>query len=84
MGTLGVLLGAAYMLWAFQRLFMGPFNERNRDLPDISGREIFTLAPLGAIVLILGIYPAPVLDMISASLGRLVQILGPAASASAF
>ena len=83
-GTLGVLLGAAYMLWAFQRLFMGPFNERNRDLPDISGREIFTLAPLGAIVLILGIYPAPVLDMISASLGRLVQILGPAASASAF
>ena len=77
-GTLGVLLGAGYMLWAFQRLFMGPFNERNRDLPEINAREIFSLAPLGAIVVLLGFYPAPVLDLIGASLGHLARIFAPA------
>ena len=76
LGTLGVLLGAGYMLWAFQRLFMGPFNERNKDLPEINSREIFTLAPLGAIVVLLGFYPAPVLNLLGASLGHLARILG--------
>jgi NADH-quinone oxidoreductase subunit M len=83
-GTLGVLLGAGYMLWAYQRLFMGPPNERCRDLPEINGREIFTLAPLGAIVVLLGFYPAPVLDLIGASLGELVRILSVPALVSAF
>ena len=82
LGTLGVLLGAGYMLWAFQRLFMGPFNQRYRDLPEINSREIATLAPLGVIVVVLGIYPAPVLDLLGATLGKLSQILqsGPAVS----
>jgi NADH-quinone oxidoreductase subunit M len=78
LGTLGVLLGAGYMLWAFQRLFMGPFNERYKDLPEINSREVFTLAPLAAIVVLLGIYPAPVLNLISVSLGQLSQVLGSA------
>lgn len=77
LGTLGVLLGAAYMLWAYQRIFMGPLNQRYRDIPEINSREIFTLAPLAVIVVILGIYPRPVLDLLKASLGHLVQILGP-------
>ena len=81
LGTLGVLLGAAYMLWAFQRLFMGPFNERWKDLPEINGREIFSLAPLAVIVIVLGIYPAPVLDLLAQSLGELVKDLnGPVMS----
>lgn len=78
LGTLGVLLGAGYMLWAFQRLFMGPFNKRYKDLPEINSREVFTLAPLAAIVVLLGIYPAPVLDLISVSLGQLSRVLGSA------
>lgn len=81
LGTLGVLLGAGYMLWAFQRIFMGPFNERWKDLPEINGREIFTLVPLAILVIVLGIYPAPVLDLLGASLGQLVRVLGtPAVS----
>lgn len=76
LGTIGVLLGAAYMLWAFQRLFMGPFNERNDFLVEVSGREIFTLAPLAIVIVILGIYPAPVLDLIGPSLGELSKLLG--------
>jgi len=74
-GTLGVLLGAAYMLWAFQRLFMGSFNERNKDLVEVNSREIAMLAPLAVLVILLGIYPAPVLDLISASLSQLSQTL---------
>jgi NADH-quinone oxidoreductase subunit M len=74
-GTLGVLLGAAYMLWAFQRLFMGSFNERNKDLAEINAREIATLVPLAVIVIILGVYPMPVLDLISASLSDLSHTL---------
>ncbi len=84
LGTLGVLLGAAYMLWTFQRLFMGPLNERCRSLPEINGREIFTLAPLGVIVVLLGFYPAPVLNLIGASLGELVRALGAPASLAGF
>jgi NADH-quinone oxidoreductase subunit M len=76
LGTLGVLLGAAYMLWAFQRLFMGPFNERNKGLVEMNTREILTLAPLAVVVIVLGIYPAPVLDLISASLGDLSRMVG--------
>jgi len=83
-GTLGVLLGAAYMLWAFQRVFMGPFNDRCKDLTEINGRELFTLIPLGVIVLILGVYPAPVLDMLSASLGQLVTVFETTRMATGF
>ena len=79
-----MLLGAAYMLWAFQRLFMGPLNERCRDLPEINSREIFTLAPLGAIVVLLGFYPMPVLNLIGASLGELVRVLGTPAALAGF
>ena len=82
LGTLGVLLGAGYMLWAFQRIFMGPFNERCKDIPEINGREIFTLVPLAVLVIILGIYPAPVLDLLGASLGHLVEVLGTPAVSS--
>ena len=73
--TLGVLLGAGYMLWAFQRLFMGSFNERNKDLVEVNSREVAMLAPLAVIVILLGIYPAPVLDLISASLSQLSETL---------
>ena len=75
LGTTGVLLGAAYMLWAFQRLFMGSFNDRNKDLTEINSREIAMLVPLAILVVLLGIYPQPVLDLISASLGQLSQTL---------
>ncbi len=84
LGTFGVLLGAAYMLWAFQRLFMGPFDERNKDLTEINSREIFTLVPLAVIVFILGVYPAPVLDLLASSLGQLSQSLSTGTAISGF
>jgi NADH-quinone oxidoreductase subunit M len=71
----GVVLGASYMLWTFQRIFFGPLKEKYKTLPDINGRELFTLVPLGAIVIFLGVYPLPVLDLISTSLNYLNQLV---------
>src|SRR5687767_9129936 len=56
-----VVLTAAYLLWALQRVYLGPPNEKYRTLPDINGRELFTLVPLGAIVIFLGVYPRPII-----------------------
>jgi NADH-quinone oxidoreductase subunit M len=75
--TTCVVITAAYLLWTFQRVFFGPINEKYADLPDISGRELFTLIPVGILVLILGIYPMPVLNLIGASLDNLVKIVTP-------
>jgi NADH-quinone oxidoreductase subunit M len=67
----GVVLTAAYMLWAFQRIFLGKANEKYKDLPDINAREILSLVPLVVIVLIVGVYPKVVLDLINVSLTSL-------------
>jgi len=61
-GTLGIILGAVYMLWMFQRVMFGPLdNEENHHLTDLSGREIAVLAPLIAMIVIMGVYPQPFL-----------------------
>ena len=71
--TLGMLLNAAYFLWAFQRIFFGPANEKYNELPEINNRELFTVVPLAIITLILGVYPRPFLDLISATLNVLID-----------
>jgi NADH:ubiquinone oxidoreductase subunit 4 (subunit M) len=46
-------------------------------MPDINGREMFTLVPLGAIVIIVGVYPSVVLDLLRASLDQINQVIIP-------
>jgi len=76
-GASGVVLTAGYLLWTIQRVYLGPPNEKYLGLPDINGREMFTLVPLGIIVVILGIYPHAVLDLLSASLNQLNAMVIP-------
>ncbi|MBU0505038.1 NADH-quinone oxidoreductase subunit M [bacterium] len=64
----GVIIGAAYLLWTIQRMFFGTLDEKYAALKDISLREVLSLAPLGVIVVILGVYPKPMLDLIDSSL----------------
>ena len=73
--TLGIVLTAAYMLWTLQRVFLGQPNEKWASLPDINGRELFTLVPLAIIVLALGIYPSLLLDLMTSSLNHLVEVV---------
>jgi len=66
--AVGVVLTAAYILWTYQRIFLGAKNEKYAGLPEINWRETVTLAPLALIVLILGIYPKALLDIMNATL----------------
>ncbi|MDQ7844220.1 MAG: NADH-quinone oxidoreductase subunit M [Armatimonadota bacterium] len=68
----GVVFSAAMFLWTIQRIFLGPFNERWAHLPDMDGREKVALVPLAALMLIFGIYPRPLLDVINAAMAVLV------------
>ncbi len=78
----GVIITAAYMLWAFQRMFMGPVNEKYKDLPEITPREICTLAPLGAIVIFLGVYPMPLINLFNVTVDQVKVLFDVAASAT--
>ena len=65
--------GPAYFLWAFQRIFFGKLNEKYSALPEINRLELFTVVPLLVITLFFGIYPAPYLDMISATMNNIIN-----------
>jgi NADH-quinone oxidoreductase subunit M len=70
----GVILAAIYLLWAYERVFTGlPEKEENRLLPDLSAREVSLLAPLAALVLVLGLYPNVLLDKIAPSTEALLD-----------
>jgi NADH-quinone oxidoreductase subunit M len=69
-----VVLTAAYMLWAMQRMYLGAPNPKYASTGwEINGRELFTLAPLAVIVLVLGIYPMLILDLQNPALMALTE-----------
>jgi len=70
-----IVLTAAYMLWVLQRVFLGTLPEKWRNLHDMDGREMAMLVPLAAIVIFLGIYPSPVLDLMNSSMNYLSDLL---------
>ena len=71
--TIGILLNAAYFLWAFQRIFFGKLNDKYTTLPDINKLELLTIVPLLLITLFFGIYPSPYLDAIAASMDNIID-----------
>src|SRR5437879_10929414 len=73
LGAATAILTAGYLLWTYQRIYLGPFNEKYAGFQDLTFREAFTLVPLAIIVLILGIYPHAVLDLLNSSLVHLNQ-----------
>ncbi|MDZ7289273.1 MAG: NADH-quinone oxidoreductase subunit M [candidate division KSB1 bacterium] len=73
--TLGIVLVAGYMLWTLQRMFFGTLNPKYANLPEINGRELFTLVPLAAIIVLLGVYPTPVLDLLKETMNNLVAVM---------
>ncbi|MCF7804790.1 MAG: NADH-quinone oxidoreductase subunit M [Candidatus Marinimicrobia bacterium] len=78
--TIGIVLNAGYFLWAFQRIFFGELNEKYKDIAVINGRELFTLVPLVVIVIFLGVYPMPMLDLFTATVDKLLDVLNFGAS----
>ena len=71
--TAGVILAAVYLLWAYQRVFHGEPSEENAKVRDLNWQEAAVLAPLVALIVLLGVYPKIALDRIEPSVERLVQ-----------
>lgn len=72
----GVVLGAIYMLHLTAKLIFGPVkqpDEAERVLTDLSGRELFALAPLAALVILLGVMPNKVLDSIQTPVAKIMS-----------
>ena len=70
----GIVLAAAYMLWMLQRVALGePSTKAAALLTDLSYRELATVIPLAIMVLWIGLYPGPLMEMMDASVTHLVQ-----------
>ena len=78
--TLGILLGAGYMLWTMQRVFLGQLKEKWMSLKDLTGREYAMFIPLSLIILFIGIYPASMLNIMNSSVNAMVQFMNHAQS----
>ena len=75
LSTIGIVVGAAYFLWTLQRVFFGALNPDYEDIPEINGREILTLVPLGILTILLGVFPHIIIDMFSVSVTELTNEL---------
>jgi NADH-quinone oxidoreductase subunit M len=74
----GVVLGAAYMLYLYQRTMFGKIeNQKNANLPDLSLREFATFAPLIVLAVWIGLYPKPFLDRLQTSVQHVVARVSP-------
>lgn len=81
----GIIIGAAYMLWALQKVFFGPLPEKwsgpwdptgkHYKHNDINAIELTALVPLAVIIIFLGIYPQPIISMMSESVNHLIELV---------
>jgi NADH-quinone oxidoreductase subunit M len=82
--TSGVILGALYLLWMYQRVAFGPLvHEENARLADLGRREIAVLIPVVGLCVVMGVWPAPILTRMQPSIDRiLARVERPAAVAA--
>jgi NADH-quinone oxidoreductase subunit M len=75
LATLGIILAAFYILWMYQRTMNGPTASEVEGLPDLKPRELWAVVPLVALIIAMGIYPKPVLDVINPAVHQtMVQV----------
>ena len=74
LAALGVILGAAYMLWLYRRIIFGKLEKDNlKQITDMNGREIALFAPLVVLALLMGLYPEPFLNVMHVSVDNLIN-----------
>jgi NADH-quinone oxidoreductase subunit M len=72
-GSTALILSSIYMLWLYQRLMTGPVPEswgKEDRIRDLVPREVAVVAPLFVLLLVFGVYPKPLLDIINPAVGR--------------
>ena len=76
--AVGIVLGAAYLLWLYQRVFWGPLdNPANANVPDVNRRELGMMLALIALMLWIGIYPKPFFDVLEKPVDYVVRKVDP-------
>src|ERR1035441_7296508 len=72
--VLGIIFGAAYLLWLYQRTMLGEItNEKNRGLPDLTWREWAVFVPLILWAVSIGVYPKPYFDLLDRPVAQIVH-----------
>jgi len=70
----GVILGALYMLWMYERMMFGPITHKiNETIRDLNARELATMIPLMALMVVMGLYPKFIIDRVEPSMAPLLQ-----------
>jgi NADH-quinone oxidoreductase subunit M len=78
LGSVGIVLGAAYLLWLYQRVFWGPLdNPANKTVRDLNRRELGLLVALVACMVWIGIYPSVFFDKIEEPVNYIVRQVDP-------
>jgi NADH-quinone oxidoreductase subunit M len=71
--TVGIILASVYILLTYQRMFTGPVRDFSVGWRDLNVRELWVVAPLIAVIVVLGFYPKPVLDVLNPAVSRTMQ-----------
>lgn len=71
----GIIFTAGYILWTVQRVYLGERPDKLKDLKDLTPREILAFTPLIILIVFLGIYPAPAIELMNTSLSFLVEFV---------
>ena len=74
--TGGIVLAAVYILLTYQRMMHGPVKEGNEGFADLSAREMAVMAPVLVLIVVLGFYPKPVLDVITPAVEVTMNSIG--------
>ena len=71
-----IILAAIYILWMYQRTMNGPVAESVSAMPDLKPRELLAVVPLVALIIALGVYPKPILDVINPAVNTTMSQVG--------
>jgi NADH-quinone oxidoreductase subunit M len=74
--TFGIVLAALYILIPVQKALHGPTTPGNENLPDLNIREKVAIAPVLAVIIALGFYPAPLLNVINPTSAHILEVQG--------
>ncbi len=77
LSAIGVVLGAGYILWSLQRVFLGKLNPKYEDMPDMDARETFCQVPFAALTVLFGVAPFLLIDAFWPSIQALAGMLNP-------
>jgi NADH-quinone oxidoreductase subunit M len=73
LAAFGAVLAALYLLWAYQRMFHGPLErDDDRSTPDLTRREIAVMTPLVVLIVVIGLVPGPLFDLVGPSVDRVL------------